>query len=359
MDSLVEREHRRTISKFGLDLIITPENSVKVIEINGASSGSAGLTELTGRYVDLEMIEYLSHVDLPLYHFLNLKTFTFPDNVIELEYDVLKRRNFFRPRAPRYAERFVLPVSPCSSDHLKGIIWNLGSCSYLFDEQKYLVVNPFAVENTSVDKALSHSLFCGEILAPLRPKTTFVIQDNAQCDISSFRPTSEYLVFKPTDESLGRNIVVIPTEELYTHDGYIKEHPAVTYWRHQQSGYHEPNVIMEELMESKKIENSRTGKLHNACMRYLILVESENGEISIRHYGGYWRLTPHPVEDADLTKRFVANYSTGAIPEAVSPADLEIARKSIDQFIPILYRRMLRLPLNEKPDDLPIEAYCY
>lgn len=357
-DPLTLREQRTTVSKLGLDLIITPEREVKVVEINGANSGSSGLKKLTGRDVDLEIIEYLTHTELPLFHHGRMENLTFPPYVTELLSHQLLEGKDFRPRAAQGLERFALAAFPGKREDIEGIIWNTTFNRYLFNEQKYLLINPFAVEETTYDKARTHALFQGT-LAHLRPQMTFVVRANRECDVSHFKPTTPYIILKPTDESIGRNVIAIPAEEIFASDSSLKEHPLATYRRQEKKAYQEPNVIMEELIPSIKITSQQTGEEHNACMRYLVLVESDGGEITVRHYGGYWRLAPNSVQSTDLQKKFVANYSSGAIPEHVSEEDLSLVRAVVDQFIPVLYRRMLRLPINERPDGLPAAAYCY
>lgn len=358
-DLLLEREQRRTISKLGLDLMITPDGNIKVVEINGVNSGSSGVRELTGRDIDLEMITDLAQNGIPLFHLGKLKDQVFPHFVSELSNQQLLARKWMHPRASQRTARFVLPIVPGSSDIFEGIIWNSESDYWVFNERKCLLINPFAVEYAARDKSRVHALFQGDLLAPLRPKMAFVVRENKECDVSDFKPNTAYLVLKPTDEMIGRNVIVVPTENIFCPDGSLKEHPLAVYRRREEGWYQEPNVIVEELIYSKKIGSSRTGKEHNGCMRYLILVESDKGEITIKHYGGYWRLAPGSIQDSNPQRQFVANYSNGAIPENISDDDLAQVRKCVDTFVPVLYRRMLRLPINERPDDLPIEAYCY
>ena len=94
-------------------------------------------------------------------------------------------------------------------------------------------------------------------------------------------------------------------------------------------------------------------------MRYIVIVNSDVRDISIKHFGGYWRLSPKSVSSGDLAGRLIANYSNGAIPEFVSDEDIELVEGVIDEFLPVLYRRLLRLPLNERPDDLKLTDYTY
>ncbi|MFC1723611.1 hypothetical protein ACFL0V_05715, partial [Nanoarchaeota archaeon] len=102
------------------------------------------------------------------------------------------------------------------------------------------------------------------------------------------------------------------------------------------------NNIIESFAPSKPIRSSKTGKNHDGCMRYMVLVEEREGLIEVHHFGGYWRLCPKPISDKIDIDAMRANLSLGAIPEAASDEDLRAVKMAVDQIVPIIYQKMLQ-----------------
>lgn len=360
-DILAAREQRTTVSRFGIDIIITPKGELKIVEINGANSGGVGLRNLTGRDVGIEMLQYIAVMhDLPLYRWGRLENSVYPSFVQPADQEKMKLARQVRLVAPPKCTQFVLPAYPPEKDSFKAVIWNhFPEC--IFDEQEFLVLNPFAVEDAAHRKDIAHQLLQG---LGVRPRMAYLRKDNEAIPLTE--PfSSEYVVIKPVDEYQGRLIKVLPSETFDLGTALPgKSYHELLFWAFQQKGIsfsHEPTIIVEELIPSKKIFSQVTEQKHFGCMRYLILVESQRGKIRVNHYGGYWRLAPQPCTNTEvLQTKFVANYCNGAIPERVSRDDLSFVKKRVDEFFPVFYRRLLRLPINERPDDgMRLEDYCY
>jgi len=357
MRELIRREQRQTISFFGLDLIITPENQVKLVEINGANSGSQGLKELTGKDISREVFQYLDKFyALPIFRFGSLINAEYPWFVVK--FDEEEFVGDFRCVAPPELSNFVLPMHPPSHTPARGIVWNHLGNSYILNENHFLVVNPFAVERATNDKRLLGQLLNGDF--DLRPKSCRLLEDYIEHDLTEAIDSSptEYFVIKPVDEIQGKKILVVSKEDLVAK---LKEglSPVAVYRINEEESYEEPSLLLEELIPSKEIYSTETGKEHYGCMRYLVLVESGDGIIEIKHFGGYWRLAPGDVNCPDLNKRLIANYSNGAIPAEATDTELDLVKATVDDFLSTLYRRLLRLPLNERSDDIPLQDYCF
>gem|GEM_PF-3659851 len=354
LETILRRERRRSISVLGIDVMITPENAVRFIEINGAKAGSKGLQRITGRKAREEMWEFLTTQvrkdgsDLggkPLYVFgrgrYDVPGISFADMM-------LVKSGAARPLAPVEKRRALPIIEPPDVADIEGIVWNQHSNSTIVDETRYLVINPFSVAYAAHRKDITHELFYG---MGGMPRSAYAIKGRKIQPLQAFlrRSSSARFVMKPLDGSQGRGVEVIERED-------IEEHHAQARYLEM---HHAREAIIEELVESKPLKHHRDNSLHAGCMRYLVMVQSKEGRISIQHFGGYWRLAPDAIDSSDLQKALVANFSTGALPEHVNGNDLELVRAAVNKTIPRLYRRMLRLPLNERPDGIPIKGYCF
>jgi len=351
---LDQRAMRQTTSVLGFDVIITPSRSGKIVEINGANSGSSGLKKLSGGERDIyrEMFEYFESFAIRIYTAGRLQNAKSPPLVAELDLAHALREGICRPIVPKDRSRFVLPR--VSEEQMnEALIWNHLGDRAIFDEDRCIVINPYAIERATGSKDVMDVLFNGDF--GLRPLTHQILIANEEQPVLEqiAESESDYFVIKPIDGIQGRKVKIVSKQD-------VLDQGAVRLYRSIEEGlYHEPNLILEELIPSQEIHSDKTGNNHFGCMRYLVVVNSVAGEVSIKHFGGYWRLSPKSVASDDLAGRLIANYSNGAIPEFVSEEDLDLVRGVVDEFLPVLYKRLLRLPLNERPDDLKLTDYCY
>ena len=355
------RELRTTISFLGLDIIITPENKVVYVEINGANSGTKGFKKVYSRHIPKEVLEYLQRTrSLPILQFGASKG---DAEIIALEeHSSFGKEDMYMVGPPDFFG-FAKKAEPHIGNGQSAIVWNYHASHVFIDEKKYIVINPHAVSRAVHDKAIIHALFKG---LEERPQAYTILFRNKEQDHSKDIASSKasHFVIKATDESQGRKIVVCPREELFDPRENPRQSP-VAYFRQKEEAFtfwNEPNIIIEELIESKEIPSQTTGRNHYGCIRYIILVESEKGNITIKPFGGYWRLCAGDVHDEDLERRYIANLSNPnmkAIPEPLSEKDDETIKESITTIIPTLYKRFLRMPVNERPDRVEISDYCF
>ncbi|MBT3985129.1 hypothetical protein HOD38_00350 [archaeon] len=351
---LDQREMRSTTSVLGFDIIITPDRRVKIVEINGANSGSSGLKKLSGGERDIygEMFEYIGSFSPKIYTAGKLQNSKLSSFVAELDLNHAFREGVFRQIVPKDRSRFVLPRVP-EEQNIEAVIWNHLGDRAIFDEDRFIVINPYAIERATGSKDVMDVLFNGDF--GLRPLThSILVANEEQLVLEQIAESkSDYFVIKPTDGIQGRKVKIFSKQD-------VLDRGAVELYRSIEDGpYHEPNLILEELIPSQEIYSDKTGNNHFGCMRYLVVVNSDDGDMSIKHFGGYWRLSPKSIASGDLAGRLIANYSNGAIPEFVSEEDLALVSGVVDEFLPVLYKRLLRLPLNERPDDLKLIDYCY
>jgi hypothetical protein len=107
--------------------------------------------------------------------------------------------------------------------------------------------------------------------------------------------------------------------------------------------------VAESFVPSKPIFSAKDGQHHDGCMRYVLFVEEDKkGQIKLYHFGGYWRLCPHPIsEDLDIDG-MRANLAQGAIADRVSAEDMQTVRTAIERDIPIFYKAVVQRANTEK-----------
>lgn len=373
---LDERELRMTISIFGIDVIITPEQDVKFIEFNGSRLGYKGLEELTGRTITKEIIFHLhDNYGLPIYlhtrsffkkseaidNLIEMGSVHFFDNIFEKNNSSTNKIISYLPRTS--LRHFALPAYPHCEENCLGIIWNSNDMWEVIDETQYLVMNPHATLPLTTKNTCYH-LFKG--YGQFRPETIVVTENNQDRDVEEFLLESsvDTIVLKPADESCGKDVFILQRKDITDFSGRkLLIHPADWYREVRRNAgmlFDEPTVVMEEFIRSKPLYSTQTGEHHAGCMRYVVLVESENGNIKITHFGGYWRLAPESLQSSHEQRKNIANYCNGAIAVQPSDEDLELVAKTVNEVVPVLYKRLLRFPMNEKPDrGMTIEDYCY
>ena len=129
----------------------------------------------------------------------------------------------------------------------------------------------------------------------------------------------EFIVVKPRYGSRGVGVNIIPSSEAG-----------------------ESKSVAEPFVPSKKLWCPETEKYHDGCMRYVVLVEKpKNGAMRIFHFSGYWRLCPKPISEYGAVDAMRANFCQKAIPVKASDKDLELARTSVESFVPTFYNSMV------------------
>ena len=137
-----------------------------------------------------------------------------------------------------------------------------------------------------------------------------------------------YIVIKPKDGIQGDNIEIVS----------ISDPEAVC----KKLAWHDfTQTLLEAFIPSKPIINSKTGKAHDGCMRYLldILVQRNFDRIKYKpiYESAYWRLAPKPMQSrCKNINKYRANLAKNAIPEQCSPDEIKTARKAVMQSVALI-----------------------
>lgn len=121
-------------------------------------------------------------------------------------------------------------------------------------------------------------------------------------------------------EDFSRDLVVIKDLE-----GSQGRGVSVRKAKHIRSKDLKPKTLIEPFILSQPIISDKDGKAHDGCMRYgLISVVDDNGDVAFEHAGGYWRLSPTPLETETryFKDKFVANLSRSALAQKANAEEL-------------------------------------
>ncbi len=252
-----------------------------------------------------------------------------------------------------------------SFEEAECIVWNNTGHTFNFDPQRFFVINTHAMEWVTEYKRVAAKL--------MHP----TMKNTAWCNLSHFltlpgafrkqfpryvqKLPGEYLVLKPDDGACGRGVVILPKKALLNASGELRrdlpkifENPG-QYFKDERlvqafaelTSFHAsftyPTTIIEPFIESKAYLSPETGKMHRGCIRYMLVAQSNQGKISLQHFGGCVRLAPEPISDSPSLHAQVANISLGGHGAPLSPTDTQRLERWIDRFFPQFYRRLLRL----------------
>lgn len=170
-------------------------------------------------------------------------------------------------------------------------------------------------EDTLEDKLACDAHF--STLRQFKVPTLLATRENLDLIRAEYAP--EFIVVKPRYGSRGAGVNIISASEARESEG-----------------------VAEPFVPSKKIFCPETANYHDGCMRYVVLVEKpKNGALRIYHFSGYWRLCPKPIKEYGDVDAMRANFCQRAIPVKASDNDLELARSSVESFVPIFYNSMI------------------
>jgi len=338
----------------GIDIKITSEEEAKVIEVNGMNSGMKGFKEAgvqhdSVRYSTVEELRTRFKFDLDnLSLWSHIKKSLGRNNSCD---EALRKHIRGLGKAPiaYIGARLGLEGEPFSrmegaevllrrefieeanSFILGKIFYNKG---YLLTDQALRDVHPDwnlkyghfvrtlkGIEEILEDKLNLDLLF--ESNRGFKPKTYEYSEENFQKLIQEYNP--RFVVIKPRDGTRGEGLVIVEADSM-------PENRPKPSW----------NLVAEPFVSSKPILCDKDGQYHDGCMRYVVFAEEDKqGEIKLYHFGGYWRLCPNPIsENLDLDA-MRANLAQGAIPQKVSPEDLDLVERAINENMPRFYRNLV------------------
>jgi len=431
-----QREHQTTIAYFGLDLMINKEGGIRCIEINGHNAGTKGFKEAYGEdFARKRVIEYLASFGLPvsIYGYSNhydddrwaaetldvklsdidkiqmecskqaLGMFDLLSEISDVQKtgksidgtvgtditdeDYYKRRaslsstdldSFEKIFRSLFFEQLGFRVKAEEMkglhgvDQAEGIIWANNGNNWVFDEDRYLVVNPNSIEWSTENKLASEILMSPYSLysCPVFPGQ-FEPGNKMLAKYLNLARKSK-VVLKPIDGYCGNGVVVLDRKKLLNSEGKLLK--EISSYLAEPEKYFDDEKIVKNLkvlkgserilvqpfIESKPFYSSKTREKHNGAIRYIAMVHSEGGNISVHHIGGYVRLAPEPIGDS--MDACVANLAKGAHAIPLSERDQNRLKAWVDVVLPHFYKRALRLaacpglPVN---NCLFVEHYDY
>ena len=221
------------------------------------------------------------------------------------------------------------------------------------------------------DALADNKLFTYEVLSPVFPNNVPVsipignrcsgskaIGDGLDCS------SGDLFVRKPVLGSQARGIEILRTQDMRDYMSRIAqleqaEHQGLEELPLELRGVPELVAawalsfdvsLASEIRLSKPVYCRRTGRYHHGCMRSLALVkEDDNGTVSVRFLGAYWRLAPIPIDgDGLLWERYVASQSQGSFCEAVSSDDIAVAQRFSTDVLTAYCQRLAAMPTNRK-----------
>lgn len=306
-------EQNDALAAFGIDLKITPDDKIYLIEINGARVGAGAMKGLYGKNPNDEIIASIQ------------KDFDLPIEVFGTHHGMEASKLL-----PTFTDEDALKMgylrgSENRSGSGRKILWNFYGEKLDIDEKRFMVMNPQNIEKASYSKSVQHDLL--EDLA-CYPRSW---------SKGSFRDYNEmiespYLIIKIPDLDHGLGIkVVSPSEFGGAFDpAEIREKYSVL-----------PDYIIQEFVPNRLVRSSKTGGLHEACMRLVVLVKKVGGEVKVEEFGGYWRLASEPWDsDGSIENRVIANFDRNGLAERITDKDRKLASEFTQQHYPIIYQRL-------------------
>ncbi len=320
----------------GIDIKITPEGKVKVIEINGLNSGMKGFEKANIPYEESQQNETRRPFGL----------FSFFNRNLESKVSTNPCEDALRDRIRSYGEKQVA--------YIGGMLLKRGQSAHrmegaevLLEDDLFTIMKSYPdlfptvndihpewefrygdivdtlvdIEKRLADKKRTDRFF--EELRGYKPKSYKYTEEGLNQLIKEESP--EYVVIKPTDGARGESVSIVKVEEL-NHE----EHPF-------SSAY-----VIEPFIVSKPIHSSETGQDHDGCIRYVVLVEEDKkGNIKVHHFNGYWRLAPRPISEYGNLDAMRGNLSQGALAKTSSPEELKLIREAVNEFLPLFYQRLV------------------
>lgn len=299
---------------FGLDVKIAPGDAVYIIEINGLNSGMAGFEKANVSYARFLRIIGKQHTT-----FSGRSDAAMPNSCQSALEDHLKELGE-PPLAYIAAQLRKRNVDPSKIRAYDGVPDN-GEVHQLWHAYDRFVDVLVHAQRISEDKLAADALFeeCREI----KTKTCPVSCENFVRLVVEENPS--YVVVKPKNSCAGDRVSILSVEELLDSLEQI-----------------DLSFVMERFIYSKPIKSTKDGLAHDGCMRYVVCVEEAcDGAIRVHHFGGYWRLCPKPLSALGYLDAMRANLAQGAIPEQASDEDLVLASKTVDKYLPRVYRKLI------------------
>ena len=239
------------------------------------------------------------------------------------------------------------------------VIWsnttrrNFERFNLVFDEDRSLVVNPNLIEWATENKLASEILLqpyslhsCPMLSEQLEPGNEMLGRYLNAVNRSK-------VVLKPVKGSQGDGVIVLDKRKFLNSQGKLRKEIG-SYLAEPEKYFNDEGIskgfgilkdskeiLVQPFIESKPFYSPKTKRYHHGAIRYIVMVHSDKGDISVHHIGGYVRLAPEPVGDS--TNACVANLAKGAYAVPLSKKDQNRLEAWVDVALPHFYRRALRL----------------
>jgi hypothetical protein len=394
---------RATLSYIGLDLIIDKKGDINCIELNGKFSGTKGMEEVYGKdLARAKAFKVLHKFDLPVTVYVGTKEKEEADSLAEKDlvtkivnfYDlklqlskealgdcVFSDKEYYHRRALLNEEESkeldkkfsyllaekmgLIPpegkISPIikNFNQAEGIIWNNTGENLVVDEGRFITLNSRLINWITEYKDLSRMMMFTDFVDTFSGEnfSSENFEKNEKTLTKYFRDFrkkgSDKVIFKPVNDKCGNGVCIFGIDEIFDRGYKLKkkflkniDSPNENFPKEVAKNVDllketKNGVVLQPFIESKPFRYSKTGEDHYACVRYAVIMESDNNLIRIHHLGGYARLAPEPI--SNNRKSQVVNLSEGAHAEKLSEKDLKRIKIWVNRAMPNFYRRALRI----------------
>jgi len=322
------------LNSFGIiawDLLKANKKDMVVGEVNGSNGGMDGFSKAGVRLETIPTQMYFPGSELyasmekrakalelirnPCQEMLRAHLYTYGENQVALIAAFLNAANINRFRFSDWVFDFLTNFKQENINP----DW--------FENYQEIAETVIGIEQILTDKLQANSYFDG--MRSFKPRTAMYTEDS-QRELEE--SGADLMIVKPRFGLHGSNIQIIEP-------GRKQHHPMGNYYPFGER----PEYVIEPFIESELIESKSTGQKHVGSMRYMTLIEEDKkGDVTVFHFGGYWRLAPKPFDGSQSVNVRTANLSKGAICEPASSEDLELAKNVVDLYGPEFYKNMVK-----------------
>jgi hypothetical protein len=303
----------RSFSVYGLDFKIDPHGDVKLIEANGINSGMSGFAAT--RSNALAEANQLYRADRALEHHLHL----YGSKHLAMIGTLLCQFGMERFRLPIIKDlclellKVKVGLNPAHKIPVPHQDWQ--ECASGFASHIFLLECVLS-SKSAIDAWL-------EPVRQYKPRS-YHFNEEGIAEFKKNEKDARYAVLKPDDGGGGQDVTVIPASQLTVH---IAKPPLAR--------------LIEPFVESTPIFCDKTLRTHDGCMRLVVVAErGKDGSLAYRHFGGYWRLCPLPIESYGELNAMRANLCQGAIALSASDSHLSMVRPVAEQVIGVIEDRL-------------------
>lgn len=319
-------DHLKSVMLYAVDVIITPENEVKIVELNGYSSGCEGSRELN-LGIDERIADHFESYGLSQLAFL-ARDCSKERRACPLFHALASGR---REDVGRHGYFFPL---------VQGLEMLLAGDAGLDIDREWgyryggLVERTNALRGLEEDKGTTNELFEDERIGRFK-RRAYDLDDFRYGDLRLDDVIdTEFFVMKPSFGSKAKGVRVLRTEDFK--EGTYSKLKAL-----KKDGLVDSDILIEPFVLSRTVQSSKTGQDHLSCERfYMVVEEKENGNLDMFSLGGYSRLARQPFSEFMNTEDArIAKYARG-FSEELSPQEDALIESALVELFPALYEVM-------------------